>query len=414
VVLDADNGSFAGIDDPNTIRFSTRAAGPAANASFLRVAADGSGDFATLQGAIDHVPGGNTQLVTVRIEPGIYRELLHIPSNKAKIILQGSSRDEVTVTYLNNANRNPSNQRASFYARANDLVLDSITFVNSTPKGGSQAETLNSSGHRLVVRDCAFYSLQDTLKLSDGGVYFYSCYIEGDVDFLWDDADAYLENCVIHSANKGYLVQTRNGQNDRGFVFVGCTLTGEEDAAGTYLGRIDPNVFPYSEAAFIDCAMGPHIATEGWLLNNAESAPSVRFYEYGSTDLGGTPLNLSGRMADSTILDESTAAQYRDSQWVTGFNTATPAWVAALRNRDPLGWSFDSSLGWNWGYQSAEGDAGFFLWAYALSDWIYAYPIAADSVYFFAYGANAGWYFSNRVYGSWVWDFTQGSWKLLQ
>jgi len=413
-ILDSQNGSFTGIDDSSTIRFSTKATGPAANAAFLRVAADGSGDFATVQGAIDHVPGGNAQPVTVRIEPGVYRELLYIPSNKPYITLQGSSSDEVTVSYMNNANRNPSNQRASFYTKANDLVLDSITFVNTTPKGGSQAETLNSSGHRGVVRDCAFYSLQDTLKLSDGGVYFYNSYIEGDVDFLWDDADAFLEGCVIHSANKGYLVQTRNGQDDRGFVFVRCRLTGEEDAAGTYLGRIDPNVFPYSEAAFIDCAMGPHIATAGWLLNNASSAPTVRFYEYGSTDLEGTPLDLSGRLADSTILDAATADQYRNAQWVTGFNTATPAWVAALRNRDSFGWSFDSSLGWNWGYPFAKGDSGFFLWTYAFGNWVYAYPVSVDSVYFYAYGATAGWYWISRDYGSWAWNFTQGSWTLLQ
>ncbi|MEX0330669.1 MAG: pectinesterase family protein [Puniceicoccaceae bacterium] len=413
-ILDADNGSFSGIDDSSTIRFSTRASGPAANAGLIRVAADGSADYATVQGAIDHVPAGNTQPVTIRIEPGVYRELLHIPSNKPNITLQGTSREEVTVTYLNNANRNPSNQRASFYSRGNDLVLDSITFVNTTPKGGSQAETLNSGGHRVVVRDCAFYSLQDTLKLSDGGIYFYRSYIEGDVDFLWDDADAFLEDCIIHSVNRGYLVQTRNGQNDRGFVFVRCRLTGEPDAAGTYLGRIDPNVFPYSEAAFIDCAMGPHISTAGWLLNNAATAPTVRFYEYGSTDLDGNPLDLSGRLADSTILDSETAAQYRNAQWVTGFNVATPAWVAALRERDTTGWSFDSSIGWNWGYPFALGNSGFFLWTYAFGDWVYAYPVSADSVYLYVYGQSAGWYWSSRDYGKWAWDFSDGTWELLQ
>jgi hypothetical protein len=412
-LLDQSGATFVGVDDSSTIRFTTRAVAPAANAAFLRVAQDGSGDFATVQGAIDHVPSGNTRRVMIYIEEGTYRELLHIPNTKPFITLKGASRDGVVVSYLNNANRNSSNQRASFWTRADDLTIDSMTFVNTTPKGGSQAETLNSAGDRVIVRDSSFISLQDTLKLSDGGVYFHNCYIEGDVDFLWDDANAYFGDCTIHSVNKGYLVQTRTAETGRGYVFVNCRLTGEEAAAGTYLGRIDPGVFPFSSVAYINCAMGPHIASAGWLLNNASVAPTVRFYEYGSTDLEGNALDLSGRLADATVLDEVTAAQYRDASWVTGFAPFGGAWKAGLSIPQASGWAHEAALGWLWTPAASAGDSNAWVYCLRLNGWVYAVSTSGpDDVHFYAVNAGA-WFWSTRRYGNWVYRFSDSSWHLL-
>jgi hypothetical protein len=413
-IVDASGATFIGVDDASTIRFTTRALAPAADATLLRVAADGSGDFATVQGAIDHVPANNARRVLIHIAPGTYRELLYIPANKPRITLQGTSREACVISYLNNANRNASNQRASFWTRADDLVIDSLTFVNTTPKGGSQAETLNSSGDRVVVRDSAFHSLQDTLKIDDGGVYFHACYIEGDVDFMWGDARVFFDRCTIHTVNRGYLVQVRNGQAGRGFVFVECVLTGEAGAAGTYLGRIDPGVFPYSEAVFIDCRMGPHIHPAGWLLNNATAAPTVRFYEHGSMDLAGNPLDLGARLAAATLLDPAAAAPFRDPQWVTGFDPALRAWTAGLKAPQASGWAWDRGLGWVWLHRPASNEPGNWAWNHALQSWIYLLPSPRDEAFFYAHRAEvAGWYWSARSIGPWVWRAADGEWLRL-
>lgn len=415
-LVDATGATFTGVDDTTTIRFTTRSLAPAASANYLRVSTDGTGDFTTLQGAIDHIPSGNTRRVMIYLEDGLYRELLYIPDTKPFITLKGASREGVVVRYLNNANRNGSNQRASFWTRADDLTIDSMTFVNATPKGGSQAETLNSAGNRIIVRDSAFISLQDTLKLSDGGVYFYNCYIEGDVDFLWDDADAFFDRCTIHSMNKGYLVQTRTAETGRGYVFVDCRLTGEEGAAGTYLGRIDPGAFPFSSVAYIDCAMGPHIASAGWLLNNATTAPTVRFYEYGSTDLEGEPLELSGRLADATILDATTAAQYRDATWVTGFSPFGAAWRAGLDLPFASGWAHDASLGWIWSPAAVAGNEGPWVFDLRLNGWLYLVSTTGpDDTYFYSSnaGTSGGWFWTTRRIGNWVYRFDDASWHLL-
>jgi hypothetical protein len=91
VFSDPANASpFAGIADKTTLRFTTRAAGPAAGATSLIVAADGSGDFCTVQGAIDFVPRNNTVRTVITVRRGTYREIVYIGSAKPFITLRGA------------------------------------------------------------------------------------------------------------------------------------------------------------------------------------------------------------------------------------------------------------------------------------------------------------------------------------
>lgn len=389
-IVDADGATFAGIDDSTTITFSTRTAPPAAGRRVLTVSLDGTADFATVQGAIDFVPAGNPQRVVIQIADGTYHELIYIHNTKTNITLQGQSRDGTVITYLNNANRNSSNQRASFFSRANDLVLHSLTLFNSTPKGGSQAEALNSAGQRVVVNNCAFYSLQDTHKL-DGSIYLVDCYIEGDVDYMWGSANAFFENCHLHTVYRGYLTQVRNNQAGKGFVYLNCTLTGETAAAGTLLGRVDPGAYPYSSAAYINCAIGPHIDPVGWRLDNTQVAPNLRYYEFGSTDLDGNPLDLSKRLAAATIIDAELAAQYRDPQWVLGWNPAPRAWESALRPASQPQWALDPALGWIFRGQPAS-DFPQWIWILERDLWSFCLPASNQRAFFF----TGDWYQSNR------------------
>src|SRR5437762_1560349 len=55
---------------------------PPAFAKDLTVAIDGSGDFKTVQAAIDAVPKENSERIIVHIKPGTYKEHLLIPKGK--------------------------------------------------------------------------------------------------------------------------------------------------------------------------------------------------------------------------------------------------------------------------------------------------------------------------------------------
>ncbi|MDP3069341.1 MAG: pectinesterase family protein [Opitutaceae bacterium] len=324
---------FPGIADPTAFRFSTRAAGPAAGATALTVAADGTGDFCTVQGAIDFVPRNNPARVTITVRRGTYREIVYIGSAKPLITLRGEDRAGTIISYANNANFNSGNNRTMVACDAADFVLETITLRNATPRGGSQAEAIRGNGQRCVFDRVTLSSFQDTL-LWNGSLFVTDSLIEGDVDFMWGGGACFFQRCELRALNPGYYAQVRNGQTQKGNVYVDCRLTAAPGVTNSVLARIDPragvaNTWPFSQVVWLNCAMGPHITAAGWQLDGgATTAPDLQFWEYQSTDLNGAPLDVSRRHAASRQLDDATAAQYRSPQFVLGFTpqlTAAPA-----------------------------------------------------------------------------------------
>lgn len=95
------------------------------------------------------MPGGNTSPFAITVKPGIYNEILHIPSNRAFIAIRGADRDKTIVRYANDANLNSGNSRIMVGVAAPDFTLENITLRNTTPRGGSQAEAFRGNNSRI-------------------------------------------------------------------------------------------------------------------------------------------------------------------------------------------------------------------------------------------------------------------------
>lgn len=323
VFTDAGGVAFAGIADATTFRFSTRAAGPAVGATALTVAADGSGDFCTVQGAIDFVPRNNSARTVITVRGGTYREIIYVGSAKPFVTVRGEDRTGTVITCANNANFNSGNNRTMVACDANDFVLENITLRNATPKGGSQAEAIRGNGQRCIFDRVTLSSSQDTL-LWNGSLFVTDSLIEGDVDFMWGGGACFFQRCELRALAAGFYAQVRNGQTQKGNVYVDCRLTAAAGVTNSVLARIDPragmaNTWPFSQVVWLNCAMGPHVTAAGWQLDNATSAPDVQFWEFQSTDLNGNALDVSRRHASSRQIDAATAALYRDPSFVLGF-----------------------------------------------------------------------------------------------
>lgn len=321
--ISIDSGVFEGITNPPAWTIHNRRDGPASGAEKLTVAADGSGDFCTVQGAVDFVPPGNTQPREIFIRNGVYQEIVCV-TNKNHLTFRGEDRKQTIIQYANNENFNYRGLKRNIYRQtfgvdADDFHLENLTVHNTTRKGGAQAEALRVDGQRCVINNVDFYSFQDTLKLS-GTVFVSNCYIEGDVDFIWGYGTCYFTNCEIKTVNSGACVtQIRNDQSHFGDVFVDCRLTKSAGVSNAILSRIEPNRFPYSHVAWINCAMDDHIRPVAWsLMRNTNSLATVRFWEYHTTDLTGKPLDVSKRADFSKQLTDSEAAQMRDAKYVLG------------------------------------------------------------------------------------------------
>jgi pectin methylesterase-like acyl-CoA thioesterase len=281
----------------------------------LRVDGYRAADFCTIQGALDHIPAGNTDAYQINIADGVYEELLYI-GNKQNVTLHGQSRAHTIIRYNNFESLNactgsipgtpghpgvPSQSGAPTVGpitketipakggravllvnSSGGLVLDNLTLHNTHPQNsaaGDQAETLyfsDNAEHRYIVKNCNLISCQDTVQ-TKAKAWFYNCLIVGDVDFIWGYSQmALFENCEIRSRYNpkctGYIVQARVEPGNKGFVFLNCTLTKEPRTSGIYLarscqtsvrGQAVPSEY-YDNVAFIKCKIDDHILPVGW------------------------------------------------------------------------------------------------------------------------------------------------------
>jgi pectin methylesterase-like acyl-CoA thioesterase len=307
------------LTDPMAWRFTTAAAAPT-NLSALTVALDGTGDFCSVQGALDALPAGSSSAAMITIKRGTYHEIIHA-SSKNNVTLHGEDRKATIIAGTNNEMLNSGTAKRSLVGidASKGLIVENLTIHNLTPQGGSQAEALRlQTCDQCVVRDADIVSLQDTLLWS-GRIYAKNCYIEGNVDFVWGTGAAYFDHCEIKTAvRSGYVVQARNTASGNGYVFVDSKITSDSGVTGSTLGRIDVSVYPASHVAYINCQIGNHISAAGWTITGGGAPSSLRFWEYQSTDLAGNALDVSKRIAGSTQITSAQAATMRDPKMVLG------------------------------------------------------------------------------------------------
>lgn len=321
--------SWAGITGVNSWRFTTKPAAPASTSTNIVVAADGSGDFCTVQGAIDFVPSGNTTPRMIHIQNGVYREIVR-NNSRNNLTFLGQDRNQTVFVYANNENMNSgSASRSMFSTSGNDITMKNLKLVNSTPQGGSQAEALKVAGLRFIFWNGELDSLQDTIMVSNSGdqAYFQDSLVQGNVDYVWGSGTIYFNNCEIRSVYRGsspngYICQPRNDAAHNGIAFVDCQVTGTGGSFNTqYLARNNSkDSTPASQTVFINCMMSTNINPVGWFLDGSSSPTNLRFWEYQSTDLNTNLLDVSQWPSWSRQLTAPEAADVRDlSTWFSGW-----------------------------------------------------------------------------------------------
>jgi autotransporter-associated beta strand protein len=250
IVADGSGAYFTGISDTNAWRFSTKPAGPA-NPTNMVVAADGSGDFVTVQGAVDSVLPGNSIYTLVNIRNGNYVEIVNT-SGKSNITFRGQSRAGTIVGYANNNNLTGTTAgRMAFKVNSSDIKIENLTLTNGTPQGGSQAETLliYNFGLRCIVNNCDIVSRQDTILVNAAGSqgYFNNCKIVGNFDYVWGVGQGYFNKCVFHT-----ITNTLSGSYN-----LTAARTGTSAALSFGTPWVNPNGTTYSSNgfSFVSCTL---------------------------------------------------------------------------------------------------------------------------------------------------------------
>jgi len=313
---DGSGATFSGVNDSTTWQFTTKSANPPTGSTNVVVAADGSGDFCTVQGAVDFLPANNNPRVVVNIRNGYYQEIVYVNA-KNSITFRGQERTNTVIAYPNNDPLNGGTSlRPMFRARGNDLAFDSLTLTNSTPKGGGQAEALRIDGQRDIFTNVFLASFQDTLLINNVGdsAYFLNCLIQGDTDFIWGGGTPYFQNCEIRALNAGHNTQMRTDAPHYGATFADCLITKTNGATFTThtLGRGISGESDNGNATYLNCRMDSHILPAGWQAGAANQA-TLRYWEFQSVALDGvTPIDVSQRAAFSQQISAGQALQVRN------------------------------------------------------------------------------------------------------
>lgn len=287
------------------------------------VSKDGKGNFITIQQAVDAVKNGSSQRTKIFIKAGTYKEKIIISETKGPIILEGENPEKTVITFDNFASKKNQEGKdigttgsATVFIYANDFTAKNISFENSAGRVG-QAVAVLTAGDRITFENCRFLGNQDTLylkgaqdlkdKTKPSRNYFKNCYIEGTTDYIFGAGTAVFENCFIYSKETASYITAASTprENNFGFVFINCNITGNAKEYSVYLGR------PwrlFAKTVYINCTLNSTIRPEGWHNWNKPDAEKTTFYaEFNSK---GSGANSISRVNWSHQLNQSEAKKY--------------------------------------------------------------------------------------------------------
>ena len=278
----------------------------------LHVALDGSGEYTSIQAALDDTKSFPDQPITVYVKAGVYKEKVTIHQWNPHVTLKGEGADKTIIQWDDafdriGRGRNSTFMTATLSIEAEDVRVEDLTIENTAGPVG-QAIALSVTGDRCQFHRCRILGDQDTL-FADGTharQYFADCYIAGTTDFIFGGATVFFERCEIRSKSNSFITAASTPKGRKyGFVFQHCQLTADPGVDAVYLGRPWRD---HAKTALINCAMGPHIRPEGWdNWSSPEREHTTEYVEFHNTGPGA---DVSGRVGWCHLLGKDDAIRY--------------------------------------------------------------------------------------------------------
>ncbi|EFL33135.1 pectinesterase [Streptomyces viridochromogenes DSM 40736] len=322
----------------------TAAATKAAAATTLTVAADGSGQYRTVQAAVNAVPANNPSRVVIAVKPGTYRELVKVLANKPHVTIQGTggSRKDTTIVY-NNAAGTPkpgggtygTGGSATVAVEADDFQARNLTISNDFDEkanqslSGHQAVALRTAADKVFLDGVIVSGDQDTLLVDTaakdklGRVYVSDSYVIGNVDFIFGRATAVVDKSVItlkkrwDGTSAGYVTAPSTAANRKGILIANSTVNGDVSNGSFYLGRPwhaggDASLDPQTTVR--NTSLSAAVKSTPWTDMSGFSWKDDRFAEYRNTGAGaGSASSNRPHLSDAQAADQEVA------DWLAGW-----------------------------------------------------------------------------------------------
>lgn len=297
-------------------------------ATHIVVAQDGSGDYTTIQAAIDNAKAFPDKRVTIFIKNGRYREKVQVPACNTRLTLKGESAEKTIISWDDYFDRIGRGRNSTFFTftlqvLADDFYAENLTIENTAGPVG-QAVALDVQANRCAFRNCRILGHQDTLYAAGAGCrqYFTHCYIAGATDFIFGAAAALFDSCTIHSRSNSFITAASTPKDQAyGYVFRHCWLTADPGVDSVYLGRPWRD---FARVVFLDCDLGAHILPEGW--SNWPGTQRDKTAWYAEFENSGPGAGTARRVAWSHRLTKKETRKYTLKKVLTPKKGSTGHW----------------------------------------------------------------------------------------
>ncbi|XP_059433164.1 putative pectinesterase/pectinesterase inhibitor 45 [Corylus avellana] len=285
------------------------------------VAKDGSGDYKTISGAFASVPEKYQGRYVIYVKEGIYEETVTVTNKMVNVTLYGDGSQKSIITGSKNfVDGVRTFETATFVALGEGFLAKGMGFRNTAGPEKGQAVAARVQADGAVFVNCRFEGYQDTLYAQTHRQFYRSCVVAGTIDFIFGDAAAVFQNCLIvvrKPLENQKNVVTAQGRVDKrettGIVLHNCRILPDEKLVPlkskikSYLGRPCKE---YSRTVVMESTIDDVIHPDGWLPWEGNFALNTLYYaEFNNNGPGATVVsrvNWPGRK----VIDKQEALNY--------------------------------------------------------------------------------------------------------
>ncbi|XP_027097255.1 pectinesterase-like [Coffea arabica] len=296
----------------------------------LTVAKDGSGNFTTINDALQAAPNSSTTRFVIYIKAGAYYEYIEVESRKKMIMFLGDGIGKTVIKGNRSVGAGWTTFRSSTVAVVGDgFIARGITVENYAGPSQHQAVALRSGSDLSAFYQCSFIGYQDTLYVHSLRQFYRECDVYGTVDFIFGNAAVVFQLCNLYARRPNpnqqnlFTAQGREDPNQNtGISILNCKVAAAADllpvlsSFRSYLGRPWRE---YSRTVYLLSNMESLIDPAGWLPWNGSFALSTLFYgEYKNRGPGSNTTARVKWPGYRVITNTTVASQFTVGNFIQG------------------------------------------------------------------------------------------------
>ena len=276
-----------------------------------------------------------------------FGETVKTPISANNLSIIGQSADGVIIRNAPDVKVEGLGSADLFQNFSTGLYMQDLTLQNDLDyykAGTGRAPVLQDLGTQTIMKNVNMRSYQDTYYSKSGDYYFEGGLIQGTVDYICGNGNAYFNGVTLLNKSRSATGSTgdctitaaNTSSNLKGYVFNGCTI--ETESKTFNFGRS----WGTAKTAFLNTTINSgKLAATRWTVEGMNSAP-VSYKEYNTVDKSGNGMNTpasniiefthsTGNNTMETVLSAEEAQEYALDKFFTDW---APAAIAAQETVD--------------------------------------------------------------------------------